>query len=418
MKTHNKLTNSNFYGRSLTILLPLFLLTACGGSDGDVSDASGNNNGGISDGNSNNDGGGSNPPPAEPNLEVGQFKDSNTTGLSYVSGSQSGVSDENGKFTYEAGNTVTFSVGGVELGTSTGKSVVTPLDLELGGTSGSLKVQNITRFLMMLDEDGNPENGISISPSIQESAQNWLPVDFNSADLPTELTAIISDAKAADGGDHILPTTEAAKSHLESTLRCVYAGAYKGDFSGGDSGYYGVLVDADTGFVEGFAYSTQFNQSLALIGTRAFSYDQNRTFVSGSTSTGATFDGRFDSTDKLSGSWQSPLYSGSFLGSRIGGDKDAVYRLTGSYTGINVGGLFSFDVDGSDKVTGVAYSVFTDELFDLIGTLSDGNLTATASNGTEITGTLGSDNQITAGTWNNPDTGQSGEFSGNGCELN
>ena len=350
--------------------------------------------------------------------KVGQFKDSNTSGLSYVSGAQSGITDENGKFTYEVGSTVTFSVGGVVLGTSAGQSVVTPMDLVPGSSSSSVKVQNITRFLMMLDDDGIPSNGISIPPSIQEAAQQWSPVNFESPDLSTELETIITEARSVDGNNsHLLPTAGVAQSHLESTLRCIYAGAFKGKFTGEDNGNFGALVDASTGYVQGVSYSIPLSQSISLGGTRAVSYDQNLTFVSGSTSSQATFNGQFDSPDDVSGSWQNPFFRGSFSGSRIGGDKNAVYRLTGNYTGSTDGGLFSFDVDGSKNITGVAYSIITDELFDLSGTLSGSSLTATASNGTSITGTLEND-QITAGTWNNADDGSSGEFSGNGCELN
>lgn len=396
MKTESILIKSEFYRKPLAALFASMFITACG-SGGDNNEAD---------------------EPVLPELATGQFKDSNTAGLGYESGGQSGVSDSYGKFTYEVGNTVTFSVGNVTLGTTGGNTIVTPLDLVSGGTSSSLEVQNITRFLMMLDNDGDPSNGIRISAATQEAAQNWSPVDFASTDLPAELETIIAEASSVNGRSHILPTTQTAQNHLESTLRCIYSGAYKGQFSGGDRGYYGALVDASTGSVEGFAYSTQFNQPIALSGTRTVSYDQDLTFISGSTSTQATFNGQFDSLDDMSGSWQNPFYSGDFSGSRIGGDKNALYRLTGSYTGTSDWGLFSFDVDGSNSITGVAYSVFTDELFDLDGTLSGGNLTATASNGTTITGTLGSDNKITAGTWNNAGNGTSGEFSGSGCELN
>jgi len=246
---------------------------------------------------------------------TGQFKDSNTAGISYVSGDQSGFTDSNGTFTYEIGGTVTFSIGGVNIGTSSGKSIVTPIDLISGGSSSTLEVQNIVRFLLMLDDDGDPSNGINISSSVQTIAANWSQVNFSTADLPAELASIKFDAALADGGTHTLPDANIAQAHLESTLLCSYAGAYKGTYSGDDNGNFGFLIDASNGNVTGIAYSIPFNQYIDLSGTTPISYDQNVAFVSGNTTTGATFSGQFTSVNGVTGSWQQSPDSGSFSGS-------------------------------------------------------------------------------------------------------
>lgn len=372
----------------------LFVLAACGGGGSDSGDASG----GVT-------------------TETGQFKDSNTAGISYVSGGQSGVTGSDGSFTYEVGNSVTFSIGGVTIGASNGKSIVTPVDLVSGGSSSSVEVQNIVRFLMMLDDDGDPSNGINISSSVLTIAGNWPQIDFSAADLSAELTSIISDAASADGGTHTLPDANVAQSHLESTLLCLYSGAYKGAFSGDDNGNFGVLVDATSGNVTGVAYSIPFDQYIGLRGTTPISHDQNVAFVSGDTTTGATFSGKFTSVNGVSGSWQNNPNSGIFSGSRIGGVTDAAYRFTGNYIG-NDFGLFSFDVNGSNNVTGVAYSVAGDELLTVSGTISGTTLTATASDDTAIAGTLNTATGGLSGTWNDSADGLSGTFSGSGCQLN
>ena len=98
---------------------------------------------------------------------VGQFKDANAAGISYVSGRQSGVTDSQGRFTYEVGEAVTFSVGNVTLGETEGKSIVTPVDLVEQGSSSSKPVVNIARFLISLDQDAEPSNGIAISQDVQ-----------------------------------------------------------------------------------------------------------------------------------------------------------------------------------------------------------------------------------------------------------
>jgi len=381
------------FKKSILAISATLTLAACGGDGG-----SGSGSGGVT-------------------TATGQFKDSNATGISYVSGGQSGVTGSDGSFTYEVGGTVTFSIGGVTIGTSSGKSIVSPVDFVSGGSSSSVEVQNIVRLLMMLDDDGIPSNGINISPSVLTIAENWSQVNFSAADLSAELTSVISDAASADGGTHLLPDPDVAQAHLESTLLCSYAGAYKGTFSGDDSGNFGFLIDASNGNVTGVAYSIPFDQYIGLSGTTPISYDQNITFVSGNTTTGATFSGQFTSVNGVSGFWQNSPDSGSFSGSRIGGVTDAVYRFTGNYIGDDFG-LFSFDVNGLNNVTGIAYSVTGDELFTVSGTVTGTALTATASDGTAISGTLNTATGGLSGIWNDSAEGLSGTFSGSGCQLN
>ncbi len=352
-------------------------------------------------------------------IATGQFKDANTGGISYVSGGQSGITGSDGSFTYEVGKTVIFSVGAVTLGTSTGKSVVTPVDLVSDGRSSSIDVQNIVRFLMVLDVDGDPSNGINVSSSVQEIAAKWTQIDFSTADLSTALSSVISDAASADNRTPVLPSASAAQAHLESTLLCSYAGAFKGKFSGGDNGNFGVLIDASNGNVDGVAYSVPEDEHISLSGTTPIGYDQNVEFVSGNATSGATFSGQFTSVDEITGSWQNSIFSidGSFSGSRIGGAIDAQYRFTGNYIGNNFG-LFSFDVNDSNNVTGIAYSVAGDESFALSGTVAGTTLTATASDGIAITGTLNTATGSLSGTWSDSAEGLSGTFSGSGCKLN
>jgi hypothetical protein len=156
-----------------------------------------------------------------------------------------------------------------------------------------------------------------------------------------------------------------------------------------------------------------------LSGTTPISYDQNAAFVSGNTDIGATFSGEFTSVNAVSGTWQDvDGDNGGFSGTRIGGASDAVYRFTGNYSG-NDFGLFSFDVGASNNITGVAYSVAGDELFNLNGTVSGTSLTASTSDGTTaISGTLDTSTGTLSGTWNDAENGLSGSFAGSGCKLN
>jgi hypothetical protein len=385
------------YLGSVALLLVMWTLAGCGGGSG---------------------GGGDDESPATGTTATGYFKDNNVSGLTYTSGDQSGVTDARGRFTYEVGQPVTFSIGGVTVGSATGKTVVTPVDLVSGGSSDTTAVQNIVRFLIMLDEDGDSSNGISIATSVQEAAADWSQVNFSTSDLESEVSSIITDATDADGGSHSLPTATTAQSHLEETMRCSYAGAYQGTYTGDDRGVFGIMVDAQTGEASGAGYSIPWDEVFYLTGSTPLSYDQNLDFISGNVSTGATFQGSFSASGAVSGTWSDPYEgdSGTFQGSRIGGALNAVYRFTGTYSGDD-NGLFAFDVDAQNNITGVAYSVLDDDLDNLTGSLSGTSLSITTDDGTTVSGTLNTTTGSLYGTWQSTG-GDSGTFTGAGCRLN
>lgn len=373
------------------IVFTLFTMTACGGGGGGTSSG--------------------------PTTATGYFKDSNVAGMAYTSGGQSGVTDQYGRFTYEIGQPVTFSVGSVIVGTTRGDEVVTPLDLISNGTTNSPEVQNIVRFLMTLDSDGDPDNGITISDEVQTASEAWTQVDFSTNDLNTALTAIVASCNSADGGNHNVPDTSTAKNHIESTLRCARSGAYAGSYGGDDRGTFGVLIDTRTGYVAGISYSEIYSDYQTLSGSSPISYDQNAAFIMGTTGGGATFNGEFDNAGIVTGTWSNPSddSNGTFAGNRVGGLLTAAYRFTGQYSGDD-NGLFAFDIDASDNVTGIAYSLYDDETTHLTGSLSGTTMTATTANGATVTGTLDKTTGDLSGTWRNG--ADTGTYTGCGCKLN
>ncbi|MCX8025678.1 MAG: hypothetical protein N3A60_10795, partial [Thermanaerothrix sp.] len=65
----------------------------------------------------------------------GVFVDAPVAGLEYVTSSGvSGKTDANGVFYYDPGDTVTFKIGNLTLGSAKGASQVTPVDIVSGGT--------------------------------------------------------------------------------------------------------------------------------------------------------------------------------------------------------------------------------------------------------------------------------------------
>ncbi len=384
----------------LSFFLVVFFVVGCGGGGGDDT-----------------------PGDRQPTTRtmVGQFKDSNTAGVSYVSGGQSGVTDSQGRFTYEEGKTVTFSVGNVPLGETEGKSLVTPVDLVEQGSSSSGSVVNTARLLVSLDQDADPSNGITISQNIQMRAEDWT-LDINSDDFDQELENIRPALEEEYESFSGFPDEITARNHLESTLRCSYSGAYTGTYGGTDQGNFGFLVDARRGYVSGIAYSTKYDIYIIATGKRSISYDQNAAFSSGSTSEGTEFNGQFTSVNTVEGRWRYPLdpsIGGSFSGERIGGDQYAVYRATGTWQADSSDeyGVFTFDINDSGRITGYAYNIAHDISADLSGTLSGTTLSATASDGTRIAGTLDRETGVLRGRFDGS-AGFSGTFGGDGCQLN
>lgn len=110
--------------------------------------------------------------PAPPVMS-GVFMDSAVSGLDY-SGAFSGKTTESGGFSYISGNTVTFSIGNLILGSAVGKETITPLDIVSGATSATdQRVTNRLILLQTLDQDGDLNNGIQITSAITDVVNNY-----------------------------------------------------------------------------------------------------------------------------------------------------------------------------------------------------------------------------------------------------
>lgn len=130
---------------SATALAAVATLTACGGGGGTASPGA---------------------------TQVATFIDSPVAGLTFQSASRSGLTDRNGNFPYTPGETVTFSIGNMVLGsvTVTGNKV-TPLQIVPGATGADdARVTRILRTLQTLDSDGDLNNGIQITAWAREVA--------------------------------------------------------------------------------------------------------------------------------------------------------------------------------------------------------------------------------------------------------
>jgi len=105
---------------------------------------------------------------ANSSVLTGNFVDGPVSGLSYRTATLSGITGTDGSFQYRAGETITFSAGEVVLGSTTGKSSITPVDLSSGvRSSANARSVNICRFLQLIDADADHTNGIEITSGVR-----------------------------------------------------------------------------------------------------------------------------------------------------------------------------------------------------------------------------------------------------------
>jgi len=158
----------------------------------------------------------------------GVFIDAEVEGLTYQSGSSAPrTTDANGTFTYTVGQPLTFSIGGVELGTLTdGAARCTPNDFVVP--------LNIARFLQTLDADGDPTNGIDLTVAATALAGTTVSsAVFENADATAfaanaDIVAAVSTAAAATaatGGSATLIDETTAATALASGTSTVFTNA-------------------------------------------------------------------------------------------------------------------------------------------------------------------------------------------------
>ncbi len=168
------------------------------------------------------------PAPTPAPTQQGYFVDSGVQGLSYSASPSglSGITLAGGVFDYKDGDTVTFSLGGIEFGSvagldsGSGTAVVTPLTLAGTTNINDVQANNISRLLITLDSDGDPENGITISEDVRAAAEELsdeaADIDFESDDFAADAQDLVNSVDLTDPAN--LVTEQEAKDHLEHSL--------------------------------------------------------------------------------------------------------------------------------------------------------------------------------------------------------
>jgi hypothetical protein len=157
-------------------------------------------------------------------INQGSFVDSTVQGLYYETDSQSGITDEQGSYRYMVGEMILFSMGGITLGETMAKKLISPIDLVPGATDETHPtVTNMLRFIQSFDLDNNPENGITLPPHILNELEGR-PIHFDmdlgefehDADVQLFMNSIHQLDENYSG--RMLVSIEDAQEHMRNTM--------------------------------------------------------------------------------------------------------------------------------------------------------------------------------------------------------
>jgi uncharacterized repeat protein (TIGR03806 family) len=198
------------------ILTPLLIavLSACGGG------SSSNSSGGVTP---------TPNPPSEPTELSGYFIDGPVSGAQYqIQGSDSILlTESDGGFKYFSGDIIKFTIGGISLGQSATAKFITPAQIQANDQAAV----NLSRFLLTLDEDKNPDNGIQISTTVRDTAAG-LSIsanEFEATDGEFDDSALADFARSANGDSRALIARRVAEIELACSNQDISDGTFNGD---------------------------------------------------------------------------------------------------------------------------------------------------------------------------------------------
>ncbi len=195
------------------------LLSACGGGDDEVI----------------------NPVIAEPTVvdsATGVLTDAAVQGVAFTTSSGLvGITDALGQFTYKpgdtasSGDTVSFTLGALALGSVPAASLVTPLELAGGNAD---KLQNLLVLLQSLDDDGDASNGIKIAPATAAAVTTGVDLAQAAAAFASTANTGLTAAMAAGGISRAITSTSQATAHfLDQSKALLSSQVWVGSFDSG-----------------------------------------------------------------------------------------------------------------------------------------------------------------------------------------
>jgi len=117
------------------------------------------------------------------------------------------------------GAPVTFTLGGIVIGSAPGKAIVTPADFVPGGSADTPLVQDISRFLMTLDSDNDATNGITIDSETFATAQGLPDLPWQTV-TDEDFVTILGQL----GCPFPLVSRDEARAELEGNILALFVG--------------------------------------------------------------------------------------------------------------------------------------------------------------------------------------------------
>ena len=154
---------------------------------------------------------------SDPGISTGVFIDSAVANIAYRTGSQSGFTNEKGEYQYRGGEQVIFSIGAIDFPSAPARRIVTPLDLVNTDQVDNPIVLNISRLLLSLDVDGNPDNGITIGDQAASIAQG-MSIDFSSPTFEADVSNLVANSGSVNT---VLVSAIAAQIHMQEQLALI-----------------------------------------------------------------------------------------------------------------------------------------------------------------------------------------------------
>jgi len=188
------------------MLIGILVLSTAGcnffGNSGSSSTVS--NGGSDGEGDNGGDPGGDSGPTGD---SEGFFIDSGVEGLTYTASPSglTGTTDADGRYEYNAGDTITFSIGSIVLGSSAGSEYVTPMSFNPDDEEMGVR---IAQLLQSMDSDKTPGNGITLDPAAIEALKD---IDLTSDSFETDLRDKLPANLA-------FVERDAAMNHMETTF--------------------------------------------------------------------------------------------------------------------------------------------------------------------------------------------------------
>ncbi len=189
----------------------------------------------------------------------GVFLDSAVSGLTYSTPSQGNQStDSSGKFLCQAGEVLTFKIGGFIIGQTQCLATITPLSAitdskfdyhnitDIGQVSDGFadltskqneQLGRLLQFLQTIDNDGDASNGISVDANASLAIQSFVTTQEEFDDIiddqtQAEFDQSMLDLATAMGGSTVAQTNiTIAMSHFKSTINNL-VGCTTGDIAG------------------------------------------------------------------------------------------------------------------------------------------------------------------------------------------